>query len=866
MPTTLQERRHRYTALALLVLVITVPLVLFFATLPGDGTDGFIDISGTDWRIILPVVTGVIFVILGVLLGTCASIRADHELLFGAMTVFMVLTTAAVFASAFARKHVENDAALTFVLAALTIATLILVAHDWARRQLMIAAVVAAAALGLFFVRIGYESLSVPPRWERAQIAQQAKAQEIALEAQHAAARPGLLAAARTARTTLSAILGGATPPNVDHALLGQARIILYDANTSLTTIGPQAFVRFDVLMANEAVAFPPAATAELADAVHALRAAEVAAARQIDQSALDQAICAVTGHRIRPSTGTCATGGPDKIRSSHAWVAAKHDLDVELATYRAAVTGTAADEAALRKVLAQPASTDADVTVLAAIENGPETLWGSVFQAAVPPLAPGPLGWVILGALLLGLLRWLLMVNASQLAGPVEIVSGKNDDERLVAVLRVAVLQNVAEPGVAPGAPSASPVTTLLSIAGASLGPVTKIVQAALTVVGRRYGYQVSMDVTREAAATSGTAPGPEARTGTADTATAASSAGITTVLVRVTSISGGVTLASRVFTDPDDVAAVRAAGLWAAGDILNRSSRIPGWAEWNADTASARVLANAGTRCTIPELKSALQEAPNSGLLLARLGHCYELAGLRTDAVGYYARAVATHPHYWVARYRLAAALGAMRHDARVWVRKHNPERRDDLRAVKVAIEALQVHIDGQLRQLETITSAEDARDAFKSVALTLFRALDLDTRYPQRVLGALRRSERDLTWPTLVPRSTSAGRRFHPLVKSALRSLGDAGQLGKLRDSAGRPQSWWQISYNAACGYASSITPLLARDADQALCLLEQTLAQPGIHQLSAEWVTADAALSSLAASPRFTRFVAQLRPGD
>ena len=439
MPTKLQEWRHRYTALALLVLIIIVPLVLFFATLPGDGAGGFIDIGGVGWRIILLVAAGVIFVILGVLLGTCASIRADHELLFGAMTVFMVLTTAAVFASAFARRHVENYAALTFVLAALSIATLILIAHDWARRQLLITAVIAAAALGLFFVRIGHESLSVPPRWERAQIAAQAKVQERAPEAQHAAARPSLLAAARTARTRLGGILGRATPPSVDHALLGQARIILYDANTSLTTISPQAFARFDVSMANEPVTFPPAATTELTDAVHALQAAGVAAATQIDHSPLDQAICAVTGNSIRQSTGACVTGGPDEITSNRAWVTAKHDLDVELAAYRSAVTGTAADEAALRKVLAQPAGTDADVTVLAAMENGPETLWGSVFRAPVPPLVPGPLGWVILAALLLGLLRWLLMVNASQLAGPVEIVPGKNDDQ-LVAVLRVAV------------------------------------------------------------------------------------------------------------------------------------------------------------------------------------------------------------------------------------------------------------------------------------------------------------------------------------------------------------------------------------------------------------------------------------------
>lgn len=112
--------------------------------------------------------------------------------------------------------------------------------------------------------------------------------------------------------------------------------------------------------------------------------------------------------------------------------------------------------------------------------------------------------------------------------------------------------------------------------------------------------------------------------------------------------------------------------------------------------------------------------------------------------------------------------------------------------------------------------------------------------------------------------MPPSTSAGRRFHPLVKSALRSLGEKSQLGKLRVAADRPQSWWQISYNAACGYASSVDP--APDPCQALRLLEQTLVRPGIHQLSAEWVAADAALSGLRACPRFTRFVAQLRAGD
>ena len=53
----------------------------------------------------------------------------------------------------------------------LGVAALSLIAHDWARRQLLIAAAIAgAAALALFIIRVGFESLNVPPQWERDQI------------------------------------------------------------------------------------------------------------------------------------------------------------------------------------------------------------------------------------------------------------------------------------------------------------------------------------------------------------------------------------------------------------------------------------------------------------------------------------------------------------------------------------------------------------------------------------------------------------------------------------------------------------------------------------------------------------------------
>lgn len=129
----------------------------------------------------------IVFVVAGLLAASCLWRRADRELLFGCLTICAVLTTVAVFASVFVRSHVENDSASTFLgVAALIVAALILIAHDWARRQLVIAAVGAAAALSVFIVRVGFESLDVPPRWERAQIAARAQVDENALEAQHA--------------------------------------------------------------------------------------------------------------------------------------------------------------------------------------------------------------------------------------------------------------------------------------------------------------------------------------------------------------------------------------------------------------------------------------------------------------------------------------------------------------------------------------------------------------------------------------------------------------------------------------------------------------------------------------------------------
>ena len=922
MPTKWAERWHRNMPLGLALLAILAPCALCAATLPGNRDNGIfgigsvripvfdlivipeqpyfrlagpetlrfavLSVDGHHARIALCVVFGLIA---AGLVAAFVVLHADHEVLFSCLTICVALTAMAVFVSVFARRHIEDEAGRTFLLVALlSIAALILISHDWARRQLVIATIVAAAVLSLFIVRIGFESLSIPPHWDRAQIAARVQADEAALELQHTRALPALLDTARAARSTLHDVLTTHPPPHVGHRLrtraddiLGYANTILGPGNEPVTKPDSADFASFDATLANEPVTNPPAATTGLADAVHALRTSEAAAAAQISHTALDQAICAVTGQQISRTPPKC-TSGKDQITSNRAWTAAKHELDVQLAAYRATVTGTSADKAALTSVLAQQPDADADISALAAIENGPETLWRSAFHSTGPPLVPGPLGWVVLGALLLGLLGWLLKVNASQLAGPVDVLPGDTGNggqgkpadvppgdtgsggqgNRLITVLRVAVLQNVAEPGAAPGAPSANPVTDLLDIAGGPLAAVSKIVQAALTVVGKRHGYQIRIDVTTDSPASSSTAPAAGAAAGTANTAARSPATDSTTVLVRITTISGGITLASRVFTSSDDEEAVRAAGLWAAGYILNQSSRIPSWAAWNAETAHALATTKNDVNLTIPALESALREAPNSGILLVQLGHQYELAGDPMPAITCYARAVTAHPRYPVARYRLAVALADMRYDTK-WGTKSAAQRQDDLRAIEAAVRALKVDARSSLRGLR-----DGACSEFKNLAAALLRALETDTRYQYRLVAALRRSEREYTWPSLVPMSTTAAARFHPLVQSARLALGGPWELSMLSDEAQKPGSWWQISYNAACAYASRITqpdgPQNPGYAATALSFLEQTLVRPGVHQLSADWVKADTDLAGLKADPRFGNFLTQLRSGD
>jgi hypothetical protein len=815
---------------------------------------GFGHVTKSGWAL-----AAIILIALGVLFAFTSFLRNDHELLFGCLTIFAALATLSVYAAFLSYSTVENDAAVIFLtLVVLSVAALTLIAHDWARRSFMIAAVIVAAGLSVFIVRAGFETLKVPPQWNRTAIVDRTRATEQFLQGQE----------------------------QQQEQEQKQEQKQEQEQNPK------------------------PSAKASAAASAKASAAAKAKAGKL----ALDQQICVIAG-KAPPKTGQWCGKPDNKINSNTDWVIAKHRLDVYLATYRYAVTGLKADGDALQALIEQQPDVDQDISILDAIENGPDALWRSATHSAGPALVPGPLGWVVLGAIALGLLAWWVKVNASQLAGPVMLPAASGSDtnananEDLNTVLRVAVLRNLPEPGASPGSTSTNPVTNLLDIVAGPLGVISKILKAVLAVAGRSYGYQINLDVATAGAsvaspataspATAGstTASSPTAGPTTASPTTAspttASSAGTTTgtavtsssaspatttALIRVIAVSGGVTLRSRTFSSSDPEEAVRSAGLWAAGFILGRSTRVPSWAAWNAETADS--LAEAGEResLTISILEGALKGAPDSGILLVLLGHHYELDGQYLPALNCYARAVAAHPRYPVARYRLAATIASLRY-------YEGAISLDDLRVLRLAISALKGRIADDRKWSSHLTGltgdAAPARDvAFATLAGELLKRLAHDMRYHYRLVSAVRRSERNYNWPGLELSFTTAASRFRQLVNSARwaveaksdKKIEDSKALGKLGTAADKPDSWWQISYNAACGYAAGITEDIANDqkrerANIALSFLEQTLVHPGIHQLTASWVQLDPDLQSIRAScPRFARFAAQLRSGD
>jgi hypothetical protein len=367
----------------------------------------------------------------------------------------------------------------------------------------------------------------------------------------------------------------------------------------------------------------------------------------------------------------------------------------LRLAEYRAdvldqpedAVEVEAAGTALAAAIAALSGEQPDPVSALDALSAGGDAIVESVIGED-PPLVIETAGWVVLaiGALLI----WRVIAKRSfgELPGPVTISlnSGaqraateaeiKISDAAQRAAFRVAVLRNVSEPGALPGAAAMQSLTDLLEVPGVDSW-FAPLVAALKTILAVPRGFKVSADVVP-----------PETKDGR------------WVVLVRVSDLDSGKEVGVSTQTGDSDIKACRSAGYWAAAVVLSRSSRIPSWASWDSQTSTALALYDEPDPAPAACYPQALAKAPSSGVLLQKLAAEYAINERLLDSVSMSARAVAAHPRYHVACYRLADGINMLADNPGEWMEASLAERRRILGQLERALTAIRADATGLTR----------------------------------------------------------------------------------------------------------------------------------------------------------------------
>lgn len=713
------------------------------------------------------------------------------------------------------------------VLVAATVGTLVLIAAQWSRIGLFAAAIVLGVLLVALVIRVGHRAEQLEAAAPLGEIATELDVLAAKADAGAAAANTKASADFADALTALSNSLVNA--PDEFRELGGEVLAQLSSATRDPASIDAAmvALLRagVDDARITQSLAVRDAATAAVAAVPGKPKAAP-------SRAAVDEALARAKCARDRSACRGDLQGEPPTLSE------ALHEVQVQMAAYRSAVApGDEALEAAAAAIALQRAD-PLEISIWEAASAGPPAIIKSIRNHDSVALVPGPVGWALLGLIGLLILRALMRVNAAQMPGPVSIVSGAKSE--LDGVLRVALLKNLKTPAAAPGSAVAQSITDISALAGAEAGVIGKAFAAISNTLSPAPGYSVEVDVVE-----------PEKEE--ADTTAKATAARRTRVLARVSSASTKESIGSAVFERDSARQAMQSAGLWAAGFLLNRSTRVPSWATWNEGTAEALDAANAEDP-TLADLQQAAKTAPASGWILVLYGNGLELADRRLDAVGVYARAVAAHPRYLIARYRLAVALAMSGHSsAKAWTSASLAARAAALGSVRRA--AARLDVDESL--VAGVQTAPTQTTLF-ALARRLLETIEEDSSGVLPWAGSLRRSERSMDWLGWWHGGRTSNSAIKWLAKSAQLVYGDAAKLADVTDHAKRPDSSWQISYNLACYYAST-APSLALDA------LERCLVRPGVEQLTAEWVQRDPDLKAISSSPRFAAFCAQLDQG-
>jgi hypothetical protein len=739
----------------------------------------------------------------------------DREIAIAAATISLVVVALTTFVTTYAVEWPETSWQRVLIVLVVSLVAVWMAADDWSRSALIALCVVLTACMCALVVHIGYDAARDDAVDAKQAVVDRAEEESDARARESEAA----VAAADTAADRAIALARRSRPP---------ANSLTVSLNTAIEGLVDALDARADDSDID---------AAQLAFDKQYVDAAATTALRTFDERARDAA-AKLRIARAAPPSGLELRSAIVNAESSPT-AAALAALELALARYRAAVTGAEEDSKEVdRLVAAARDAADADepeeISVAEAFTRGVEALTEDLVDEDLL-LAPGPISWLLLGAVLVGFLSRVTRRNGDQQAGPVSLPPSADPADENLKILRVAVLKNVAEAGATPGSETTDPVTDIVDIAAELVGTnMSKVVGAVRAVFGRRHGYAVAIDILK-----------------------AEREGGAARVLVRVKDLRGGHTLGTSLQCDVDVRRAVEAAGLWAAAFVLERSTRVPSWATWNADT-SAALATGLNARPTTDQLEVAIHAAPTSGVLLTTLAGRYELDERRLDAIELYARAVAVHPGYLVGHYRLAVGIGMLaRKDAAAWSSATIDTRERVLVHLREACHRLRVDT---APSLDALRSTASPREHLLRLSTVLLERLEHRLTRPALLGSSLRRSARGQNLAMLWNRG-GRGDQWRTMALS--------GRVTYERVLQGRPTTeepddlpdedavlhmpedhgtWWQVAYNAAC------LRVARGENELAMEMLELCLTRRGVHQLRGEWIEKDPDLAALRGWPR------------
>ena len=606
------------------------------------------------------------------------------------------------------------------------------------------------------------------------------------------------------------------------------------------------------------------------------------------------QLLCLAAGGEIQDRENGifgCAPDGPGEPQRELVIVAAQAERDV--AASAALVSASEPDKKRLTKgennlssaiaARQQPAEGAELTTVLGA--------GGASLAQAAPglgghrvPVTLSIIGWLIVAALAVAWYRWLEVTNALRGVAVVKIdeLSGDTDKKALYPEFRRHLIANVSEPGAVPGAQALTTVATLLEAssdpASKILTPIFKVMQG---ITSPQPGYVVDATYSSPLASTSGPAVAPP---GTAPATALPSTAAVPAdppaakheVLVRITAAGNGSTLATHTVREANSHVALRTAGYWAAGWILERDTTSPSWASWTA--ASARALAAYEAAAAeeglgpLDDLRDCAHLAPTSGLVLTRLAQAYDLRGMHMHALELYLRAATRHPRYPIACYRVGLSLSLVAAKVEAQWLIQSGVGIDTRRRVLESISRCggRMGLDkGKLNELIEVlrpddVSAQIARTKLCQAGLLFLSATTELLGRGRVATNSLRRCERRY-WLPFVTHVGSARRRqrFWETADSAKLAVARRGgldvqprRLSRYTQAAADAETSWQVLYNLACHHAiAAADPPSASGRRAAILLLEQALEHDDAGQLKQAWLDVDPDLEALAGEHRF-----------